>query len=559
MQHIRTALLQLAAADPTIRGTVLPLARQADKWEGLPKGWDASSRTKFWETLTGDNKHKVTKCIKEMSKPGKDIDDPGAFCASLADRVLGKEWRTKKAGGMPTEPEQKIIDWLGEMPLNKPQAASPISLSILRMSEADFRKVIEKMVRKDWVTTDIDRFGQLLVYKTRRTPPMGDLPSHCMRGDGRHAQMAASWTLAEGMEMFDQWYKSTGHWVYPTREKALKVWQTRGIENLPDYKRLKRAAQEQTPNMVDGAAARFKDQIEVTINEHNRMAFPAQVPPTLTLVHGNDFIRVVKADGGRTREAVAFIARTTGNVYLAATWDRPKPFVIANVLQTDSWRNMRLGFDQFNVPELLGQLKKVLLDKGLDETWDEIQKCRVPQKVNDAWMALSKKDRKKKAARLAELRARRGSYDQTRLAELRGRLAAYVQKSTTWDHYVFSKDYSKKDWGVQFESGHSLMVADKQEGEAVARKMLAEKMRLHKQLRREILKIAPLAEGRDGKSSTFYEASGKFSASSYAKVWSVFTVPDSTDPKDPYSRQQVNAIVKLLESKGFKSNSRAYD
>lgn len=268
MHRIRTALLQLAADDPTLRGAVLPLTRQADKWEGLPKGWDASSRKKFWETLTGDNKHKVTKCIKEMSKPGKDIDDPGAFCASLADRVLGKEWRSKKA------------------------------------------------------------------------------------------------------------------------------------------------TQEQMPNMVDGAVARFKDQIEVTINEHYRMAFPAQVPPTLTLVHGNDFIRVIKADGGLTREAVAFIARSTGNVYLAATWDRPKPFVVANVLQTETWRHMRLGFDQFNVPELLGQLKKVLLDKGLDDTWKEIQQCKVPQKVNDAWMSLSKKDRKKKAARLASLRT-------TRLASLR--------------------------------------------------------------------------------------------------------------------------------------------
>jgi hypothetical protein len=49
---------------------------------------------KFWETMTGDVKHKVTKCIKEMD--GK-IDDPGAFCASLADKVEGKDWRSKKS------------------------------------------------------------------------------------------------------------------------------------------------------------------------------------------------------------------------------------------------------------------------------------------------------------------------------------------------------------------------------------------------------------------------------------------------------------------------------
>jgi len=66
--------------------------RRAEKWESMPKGWTDESRAKFWDTLTGDVKHKVTKCIKKME--GKDgIDDPGAFCAALADRVEGSEWR----------------------------------------------------------------------------------------------------------------------------------------------------------------------------------------------------------------------------------------------------------------------------------------------------------------------------------------------------------------------------------------------------------------------------------------------------------------------------------
>lgn len=72
------------------------LAAKGDKWKKLPPGWTEESRKKFWDTLTGKApKHKVTKCIKEME--GK-VDDAGAFCASLADRVVGPDWRERDAG-----------------------------------------------------------------------------------------------------------------------------------------------------------------------------------------------------------------------------------------------------------------------------------------------------------------------------------------------------------------------------------------------------------------------------------------------------------------------------
>jgi len=79
MLSIRIALLKLAAEEPSVRPVIVPLTRQAEKWETKPKGWTNDSRKKFWETLTGDNKHKVTKCIKEMGKSDKGIDDPGAL------------------------------------------------------------------------------------------------------------------------------------------------------------------------------------------------------------------------------------------------------------------------------------------------------------------------------------------------------------------------------------------------------------------------------------------------------------------------------------------------
>jgi len=66
--------------------------RTADRWETMPEGWTGESRKKFWESLTGRApKHKVSACMRRME--GK-VDDPGAFCAALADRILGRtDWR----------------------------------------------------------------------------------------------------------------------------------------------------------------------------------------------------------------------------------------------------------------------------------------------------------------------------------------------------------------------------------------------------------------------------------------------------------------------------------
>lgn len=55
-----------------------------EPWSRLPKGWDQDSLKSMWKSLTGDRKHKITKCMKKME--GK-VDNPGAFCASLARKV----------------------------------------------------------------------------------------------------------------------------------------------------------------------------------------------------------------------------------------------------------------------------------------------------------------------------------------------------------------------------------------------------------------------------------------------------------------------------------------
>ncbi len=73
--------------------SLLPLLREA-AWESLPQGWTEDSVQSFWKNLGGDGEHKVTACMEKME--GK-ISNPGAFCASLRDRVEGKDWRSERS------------------------------------------------------------------------------------------------------------------------------------------------------------------------------------------------------------------------------------------------------------------------------------------------------------------------------------------------------------------------------------------------------------------------------------------------------------------------------
>jgi len=82
---------QVRASTFFAKASELAGVKTAGKWEKLPKGWTQDSLKKMWETITGKVKHKVTKCIKTMT--GK-VDDPGAFCASLADK-MDPGWRSR--------------------------------------------------------------------------------------------------------------------------------------------------------------------------------------------------------------------------------------------------------------------------------------------------------------------------------------------------------------------------------------------------------------------------------------------------------------------------------
>lgn len=38
------------------------------------------------------------------------------------------------------------------------------------------------------------------------------------------------------MESFNYWFNNTGHWIYESREAAMKQWKEFGILGLPKYK-----------------------------------------------------------------------------------------------------------------------------------------------------------------------------------------------------------------------------------------------------------------------------------------------------------------------------------
>lgn len=83
--------IHLAKTDPEIRAALSPIVREAAGWDRLPKGWTQDSVKRFWSTLTGDAKHKVTKCIERMRDH---MEEPGGFCASIADMV-DPGWRSR--------------------------------------------------------------------------------------------------------------------------------------------------------------------------------------------------------------------------------------------------------------------------------------------------------------------------------------------------------------------------------------------------------------------------------------------------------------------------------
>src|SRR5271155_589587 len=67
-------------------------ANTGSQWHDMPKGWTSDSRDKYAASMAKENQEgPVATC---MDKIGSHVSDPGAFCASLHDRVTGTtHWR----------------------------------------------------------------------------------------------------------------------------------------------------------------------------------------------------------------------------------------------------------------------------------------------------------------------------------------------------------------------------------------------------------------------------------------------------------------------------------
>lgn len=142
-------------------------AATGDKWQKLPKGWTDESRSKMWTSLVGDVKHKVTKCIKKMT--GK-VDDPGAFCASLADRVEGKGWRSKKKADMDKQARAELVEAAEQLQTAK-TAARTMRAFGEKMKSVSEKEFADALAKAKWPSPEYSHTKRTMdaYYKDRGT------------------------------------------------------------------------------------------------------------------------------------------------------------------------------------------------------------------------------------------------------------------------------------------------------------------------------------------------------------------------------------------------------
>jgi len=90
---IRKVRASVLFSDDRLMTAALQARGVTAQWESLPKGWTQESLKSYWDSLVGAASHKVTQCIEKM-KGSEGVDDPGAFCASLADK-MEPGWRSR--------------------------------------------------------------------------------------------------------------------------------------------------------------------------------------------------------------------------------------------------------------------------------------------------------------------------------------------------------------------------------------------------------------------------------------------------------------------------------
>jgi hypothetical protein len=123
---------------------ILERRAQAKAWDTLPRGWSLDSLKIYWRTLTGDRKHKITQCMKKLE--GR-VDDPGAFCASLARKLKTATAEDTMAFKI-TATEKKVLLKRREAMAKKDKIAKPPTVKALIKKVAKQKEKIAKLKAK---------------------------------------------------------------------------------------------------------------------------------------------------------------------------------------------------------------------------------------------------------------------------------------------------------------------------------------------------------------------------------------------------------------------------
>ena len=351
MHRIRHALLRIASENPEVRSTVLAVTREAGKWNKLPKGWTDESVKKFWDKLTGENKHKVTKCIKQMD--GK-VDDPGAFCGSLADKVMGTtKWRGKKA-------MQSQYVSIKELP---PALIRPLK-------EVGYGRRNIEVISAQKYSAGMGGEAGLKSF----TIPV-DMAS------GRYKIMWGSWGGANMFSPQNQVDLDTKSHPIPLNGAVIQgstgggrpVWaqilvSPDNLQNLiPSGDEATLTGDESKALHIMGYKSSYRKD---GFLRENLGPYSLRNPLILSLADKG----MIKITGRGARVTLK------GKNYKRASTKR----VASTFLR-------RLGFNKFNAPELMGQLMGVLDKEGLDGAVKHLRDTKTPQVVDKAWKGRDKK------------------------------------------------------------------------------------------------------------------------------------------------------------------------
>jgi hypothetical protein len=146
-------------------------------WDNLPNGWTQDSVDKFWDSLTGDRKHKVTECMKKMEGH---VDNTGAFCGSLGSAV---GYRAAAFGQVPVVVDDKMKDAVNDFVdfiKSMMQKYYSENFKNITMPEVtiDWGSRYAKIVKSDGVSRSVYGFidlinGDLLKAAGWKTPARG--------------------------------------------------------------------------------------------------------------------------------------------------------------------------------------------------------------------------------------------------------------------------------------------------------------------------------------------------------------------------------------------------